>query len=500
MCSQCREQLTSAQLVSRHQSEHHPGALPQPCVVCRQTLLSTVEVKVHAKYHGAQNNNNNNDYVNTKNKISKKSYGETMTPKTEKKEIFSNIVKSDLVSDSLKCPLCQIKLETLEEAENHSCSVSRTTSPENTSTNHVKSRQNSREELPKTYQCIKCQESFSSESDIEAHVSLHLQTADGSRHECHLCQDNFDTPLRLQCHLIEHTFEGCGSYTCYLCSSVFTAAPRLQQHMHEHGLNARPYDCHHCHLKFFFKAELENHVRNHPESSSGSCKECNESVQHNGKVGINKIKRIKSVSQKDSSNHNGNLNFSEDIKSDVHQATGARMNGCADDDNLNYVKSSGLVCKSVSCGTCSRRCKSDASRQLHELTHEGARPYLCSCCGLGFTRKCEARKHLNSKHSSLEDSTNNGTSLSRKIKQESDDDKNISHENNTSIHKPDLTQSLRISDQIEKDPLSFYCGSCSRNYDTPGELKTHVATAHCPSDHLLLVRSDSRCSSCSDEE
>lgn len=35
----------------------------------------------------------------------------------------------------------------------------------------------------------------------------------------------------------------------------------LQNHMlQQHGLGARPYDCSHCGLKFFFRAELDHHV------------------------------------------------------------------------------------------------------------------------------------------------------------------------------------------------------------------------------------------------
>ena len=48
-----------------------------------------------------------------------------------------------------------------------------------------------------------------------------------------------------------------------MCSSVFTAATGLQQHMVEHGLHHRPYDCPSCHLKFFFRAELDNHEATH---------------------------------------------------------------------------------------------------------------------------------------------------------------------------------------------------------------------------------------------
>lgn len=68
-----------------------------------------------------------------------------------------------------------------------------------------------------------------------------------------------DSPSKLQCHLIEHTYEGSSHFTCYLCAAVFTGSHLLQRHMLEHGLDARPYDCTDCSQKFFFRAELDNH-------------------------------------------------------------------------------------------------------------------------------------------------------------------------------------------------------------------------------------------------
>ena len=107
--------------------------------------------------------------------------------------------------------------------------------------------------------------SFASEEEIQAHVATHLMN-EGSNHECHLCSHvYFDSPLKLQCHLIEHTFEGCSAFTCYMCSTTWTTAKKLQEHMVEHGLHSRPYDCTQCHLKFFFRAELENHIFTHED-------------------------------------------------------------------------------------------------------------------------------------------------------------------------------------------------------------------------------------------
>ncbi|XP_037787345.1 uncharacterized protein LOC119582906 isoform X2 [Penaeus monodon] len=277
-CAVCREPLTSEQQFSSHQSEHHPAPLPQPCVVCRQTLVTDMEVSVHARFHAAQaaqaaaaasvassgpfSSSDPVQPVSLASMITTTASSAAATASSNSSS--SRGSSSPRQSPSLRCPECHLKLETMEEAEAHAAV-------------HQQQQQQGygRSVAPssRTYQCIKCQESFASEAEIEAHVASHL-LHEGSVHECHLCRATFDTPLRLQCHLIEHTFEGCGSFTCYMCSSVFTTASRLQQHMVEHGLSARPYDCHHCHQRFFFRAELENHVLSHPEAAEGSCREC----------------------------------------------------------------------------------------------------------------------------------------------------------------------------------------------------------------------------------
>lgn len=84
--------------------------------------------------------------------------------------------------------------------------------------------------------------------------------------QCNLCKKLLPTLVKLEEHLIEHTFNGCEErgFICYICSSVFTSVTGLHGHMHqEHGGNAKPYDCNLCNQKFFFRAELDNHMVDH---------------------------------------------------------------------------------------------------------------------------------------------------------------------------------------------------------------------------------------------
>ena len=105
-------------------------------------------------------------------------------------------------------------------------------------------------------------------------------------HRCNICKSYLISSLKLQEHLIEHSFKGCEDrgYSCYICSSVFTAAAGLQMHMEDHGSSAKPYDCNLCPGKFFFRAELENHLIDH---ENGKVHHVVKDEQHRNNTNIN---------------------------------------------------------------------------------------------------------------------------------------------------------------------------------------------------------------------
>uniref|UniRef100_A0A4W5RN57 Zinc finger protein 423 n=1 Tax=Hucho hucho TaxID=62062 RepID=A0A4W5RN57_9TELE len=82
---------------------------------------------------------------------------------------------------------------------------------------------------------------------------------EGINHECKLCNQMFDSPAKLLCHLIEHSFEGMGgTFKCPVCFTAFVQANKLQQHIFAvHGQEDKIYDCSQCPQKFFFQTELQ---------------------------------------------------------------------------------------------------------------------------------------------------------------------------------------------------------------------------------------------------
>ncbi|VVC91973.1 unnamed protein product [Leptidea sinapis] len=181
-CARCRSRLPSEDAFLTHMARHHP-TLPAPCIICRQTLASEAEARLHARFH--------------------------LRPS----------------EDEQRCAIC---LTTLTESE---CGGG-------------------------VRACSSCYARHSTPRPPPPTDS-----------DCRLCRRSLESPTRLQTHLIEHTFAGIGSFSCYLCSAVFTSAAGLQRHLPEHPTASRPYDCGRCGLKFFFRAELDNHALIHLEEA-----------------------------------------------------------------------------------------------------------------------------------------------------------------------------------------------------------------------------------------
>ncbi|XP_046483775.1 zinc finger protein 423 homolog isoform X1 [Neodiprion pinetum] len=287
--------------------------LPSPCVICRQTLITDLECRLHARYHlrasSSQNSSPNlsrkspnpscciclrespaEDVVNLPSnpvtggnqslQVCKSCYarhtqglpilhspyehvrhGAGKEDRTwDQAKWESKISAKDFTrvqeaavnpsdEEVRRCDDCGVKFEAPEELEAH----------------RTQEHPQREENQPKTYTCIQCQISFATEAEIQKHVRKeHLESTgkpctDALR--CHLCLTEASSPLQLQAHLIEHTFAGCAALSCYICQALFTAPAGLQNHMlQQHGLGARPYDCNLCSLKFFFRAELDHHV------------------------------------------------------------------------------------------------------------------------------------------------------------------------------------------------------------------------------------------------
>uniref|UniRef100_A0A4W4G4R8 Zinc finger protein 423 n=1 Tax=Electrophorus electricus TaxID=8005 RepID=A0A4W4G4R8_ELEEL len=298
-CRICKMPLQSEEEFIEH-CQMHPDLRNSltgfRCVVCMQTVTSTLELKIHGTFHMQKLSSSGVSGCAGGGSASSSPNGQLQAHKLYKCALclkeFKNkqeLVKLDVNglpfglcascmsrgtngqspsglgapqepgekgASGLRCPECAVKFETLEDLESHVQVDHPEMSPETSSAK--KATEASPVPKKKTYQCIKCQMTFETEREIQIHVANHM-IEEGINHECKLCNQMFDSPAKLLCHLIEHSFEGMGgTFKCPVCFTVFVQANKLQQHIFAvHGQEDKIYDCSQCPQKFFFQTELQ---------------------------------------------------------------------------------------------------------------------------------------------------------------------------------------------------------------------------------------------------
>jgi zinc finger protein 423 len=247
---------------------HAPTTVP--CIVCRQTLVSFVELRLHAKHH-----------LQT-------TQQQHLAPPARSPS--SSHPTTPGAADFRSRYVCCVCLGQFDSAEsvvpraggyfvcvtcNGRDSVgSGMVSFDAAAAPHSSLRPGSTaagtDPPPRTYQCIKCQESFNSELEVRVHVTCHVIN-EGNVHECRLCASSstspvtFDSPARLQTHIIaEHEFGAAADSSpvvrpCAVCGATLVGPVAARAHAIEHGPSSWPHACQRCPLRFYFAAELRNH-------------------------------------------------------------------------------------------------------------------------------------------------------------------------------------------------------------------------------------------------
>ncbi|KAF8782677.1 Zinc finger protein 423 like protein [Argiope bruennichi] len=406
-CVTCHTTLKLEDHFHAHLHQHNPQGLPAPCVICRQTLMSEIDVQMHAKHHLKEAESLYSCCV-----CRKKSIMDQLII-TGKQDSHSYMCKECFHAKDIRCLQCNVKFESISELENHKLS-------------HAKS-----------YICIACQKSFSTKAEVHAHVKTHVDK-EGINHFCHICKKVFDSPAKLQCHLIEHTFEGSSSYGCYLCNVVFTAPHLIQQHMIEHGMDSRPFDCTLCHQKFFFRAELDNHLafshssedpahnqsnesgnslsskehlptqsKSHEQKSSLKCSLCPEVFDSPVDMQQHHFKEHGDSDLQDSKNTFPCTECDQVFPCLSNLQGHMRMHKlgtnfpCTKCDkvftmakNLNIHMRSHNGRKPYECHICKKKFTRKENRKSHMKSHTGLKPFMCPHCGKYFSRKCHVKEHM----------------------------------------------------------------------------------------------------------
>ena len=371
VCVICKIPLKSEDHFYLHSQEHgFQGAVMQ-CIVCRQTLASLIELQMHGRHHFQNKSTFHTCCVCLKSFDS----NENLVSKLNSSGRTYYVCKPCYHGESVDytCTQCSNSFASAAQLETHMSTHKR------------------------TYQCIKCQESFNSEQEIQIHVTTHMMT-EGNVHECHLCFTVLDSPARLQCHLIEHTYRNT-EYMCSVCGKLCENATEIQLHALEHGISARRYGCNQCNQKFFFSAELENHMFTHKYTFSDQSPKTRPST---GQSAIGKILNSQSLSSASSKNKNGSQpaaipssSAAEDLKCSECDKTFNNITNLT-----NHYKQHEKRVKQIQCSHCVDTFTTVADLQTHFFTKHtntdldtAKSVYICPTCQDVFTEEGDLQEH-----------------------------------------------------------------------------------------------------------
>ena len=115
----------------------------------------------------------------------------------------------------------------------------------------------------KLHECTLCGKSFSFETELKEHMTIHV----GKRpYKCHQCNKAFMRKGHLQSHMYVHNVV---HHSCTICKKSFKQEFRLHLHMKTHNIDNHaetPNKCKYCDRVFISPEYLAAHMQEHPKN------------------------------------------------------------------------------------------------------------------------------------------------------------------------------------------------------------------------------------------
>lgn len=118
----------------------------------------------------------------------------------------------------------------------------------------------------KQYVCEKCSTSFSSTSNLRAHMDRH---ENGPEHYCEICKEHFPNEPVLKAHINKLHYK-LGQFDCDICKETIED-DELAKHMKTHT-NVKAHVCEVCKSYFTQKSQYNVHMRMHTGERPYQCR------------------------------------------------------------------------------------------------------------------------------------------------------------------------------------------------------------------------------------
>uniref|UniRef100_A0A182NBF1 Protein krueppel n=1 Tax=Anopheles dirus TaxID=7168 RepID=A0A182NBF1_9DIPT len=229
---------------------------------------------------------------------------------------------------------------------------------------------------------VMIEKSPSDENDANVRSKRHRgrpasnKSASQQSYECEVCGKTFSSNTYLKKHQTIHMpHEAKHQYPCPLCDKLFTKSINLKTHIRlVHG-EEKPFICEECGKPFGSRGALKEHYIVHMEDRPFNCGYCS--------------KRFKNAAR---------LKTHEDTHNDtmyVCPHCGLKLN-TKRTLNMHMVVHSDQ--KKYKCQECGNEYKRSKSLKAHLILHTGLRPYQCPFCDRSFANGSNCRSHKKKFH------------------------------------------------------------------------------------------------------
>lgn len=254
--------------------------------------------------------------------------------------------------------------------------------------------------IPKTYTCRTCKETFSERETLINHRKTHI---DVNAFVCHLCgKKGFSSKYRLAGHIKSHNTIR-QQHPCKECGKVFSSVTGLSIHSQKHT-NKEPFSCEICGKKFYHAGILRSHVKIHSDLRPFICQQCGFTFRT--KYGLTIHMRTHTGERPHKcelcSRAFGRLsNLTSHMK--IHM--GIKDFKCTVCESAFYEKPSlerhmriHTGFKPYKCKFCDKAYNQSYCLTSHMKLHVGDKPYLCKVCNQAFSQRPILDNHLKTEH------------------------------------------------------------------------------------------------------
>lgn len=340
-CPLCFRPCKNHESIKYHLKQRHFVVRIFPCFICGHVSLKTVKRREH---------------ISKKHSNLERNTCHLCGVHTNLRNSFNRHMRKH--KEDLRCDLCGMTLETLEDLEEHKKSVHQVD----------KVLEEPPPGVSLSYSCHLCENvSFWRSRDWKDHYREVHNSHDVF--PCGNCNKAFNSKAARADHFRTHTGEK--PFMCAECAVMFSSKGALKNHMKKH---TERFKCEVCHSTFVSKGNLDYHMGTHSGHKPFVCEHCG--------------KAFKSI---------GGLKF----HATSHSAPDERPFKCDLCDfasrsyqGLHVHKVKHTNEKPFKCEKCDKSFKLKNWMKTHMKTHEKDVVYVCDVCHKTFARKDSLTAHL----------------------------------------------------------------------------------------------------------